>query len=179
MWYRGVVGKGRQKVLPEKRIIFGGELVTHCRLIFIPLLLLLQSYQYWSMRKLFQGNRIKVYVSWSHSPLVSTALLPERACMRNSREYKAATMVVYPKSNSRLLVDSTLIWLANGACCSESSPLFKALRHRAPSSPIYLSEVIHEPFTLSRVFLLSSGGKSVLLGKKKRLHVVVFLCLCT
>ena len=33
--------------------------------------------------------------------------------------------------------------------------------------PIYLSEVIRKPFALSRVFLLSSGGKSVLLVKKK------------
>ena len=37
----------------------------------------------------------------------------------------------------------------------------------APSSPICLSEVIHKPFTLSRVFLLSSGGKSIVLVKKK------------
>jgi len=49
------------------------------------------------MRNLFQGNRIKVYVSSSHSPLLSTALLPERACMRNSSEYQAATMDVYPQ----------------------------------------------------------------------------------
>ena len=49
----------------------------------------------------------------------------------------------------------------------ESYPLFRVLRHRTPSSPICLSEVIHKPFALSRVFLLSSGGKSVLLVKKK------------
>ncbi|EJU17712.1 hypothetical protein HMPREF1323_0634 [Porphyromonas sp. oral taxon 279 str. F0450] len=39
--------------------------------------------------------------------------------------------------------------------------------------------MIHKPFALSRVFLLSNGGKSVLLVKKKRLHVVLFLCLRT
>ena len=50
---------------------------------------------------------------------------------------------------------------------AESCPLFRVLRHRTPSSPICLSEVIHKPFALSRVFLLSSGGKSVLLVKKK------------
>ena len=50
-----------------------------------------------------------------------------------------------------------------GECC----PLFRALRHRAPSSPIYLSEATRKPFALSRVFPLSSGGKSVLLMKKK------------
>ena len=33
--------------------------------------------------------------------------------------------------------------------------------------PIYLSEVIRTPFALSRVFLLSSRGESVLLVKKK------------
>ena len=36
-----------------------------------------------------------------------------------------------------------------------------------PSSPICLFEEIHKPFTLSRVFLLSSGGKSAILVKKK------------
>ena len=52
-------------------------------------------------------------------------------------------------------------------CCREYCPLFSVLRHRTPSSPPYLSEVIHKPFALSRVFLLSSGGKSILLVKKK------------
>ena len=48
-----------------------------------------------------------------------------------------------------------------------------------PGSPIRLSEVIRKPFALSRVFLLSSGGKSAISVKKKRLHVVVFFYLCT
>ena len=43
----------------------------------------------------------------------------------------------------------------------------RVLRYRAPSSPICLSEEIHKPFALSRVFILSSGGKSILLAKKK------------
>ena len=46
-------------------------------------------------------------------------------------------------------------------------PLFRVLRHRTPSSPICLSEEIRTPFALSRVFLLSSGEKSVLLVNKK------------
>ena len=50
---------------------------------------------------------------------------------------------------------------------AESPAPFIVLRHRAPSSPIYLSEVIRKPFALSRVFLLSSGGKSVFLVKEK------------
>ena len=54
-----------------------------------------------------------------------------------------------------------------GDYCRESCPLFRVLRHRTPSSPIYLSEEIHKPFALSRVFLLSSRGKSVLLVKGK------------
>ena len=57
--------------------------------------------------------------------------------------------------------------------------MFRALRHRTPSSPIDLSEVIHKPFALSQVFLSSSEGKSVLLVKKKRFHVVVFFYLRT
>ena len=50
---------------------------------------------------------------------------------------------------------------------AESCPLFRVLRHRASSSPICLSEEIRKSFALSRVFLLSSRGKSVLLVKKK------------
>ena len=42
--------------------------------------------------------------------------------------------------------------------------------------PIYLSEVIRTPFALSRVFLLSSRGESVLLVKKKApSHSGIFL----
>ena len=36
-----------------------------------------------------------------------------------------------------------------------------------PSSPICLSKAIRKPSALSQVFLLSSGGKSVFLAKKK------------
>ena len=49
----------------------------------------------------------------------------------------------------------------------ESCSLCIVLRHRAPSSPIHLSEVIHKLLALSRIFLLSSGGKSIVLVKKK------------
>ena len=49
----------------------------------------------------------------------------------------------------------------------ESYTLFRVLRHRTPSSPICPSEVICKPFALSRVFLLSSEGKSIVLVKKK------------
>ena len=54
-----------------------------------------------------------------------------------------------------------------GDYCRESCPLFRVLRHHTPSSPIYLSEEIHKPFALSRIFLLSCGGKSIVLVKKK------------
>ena len=57
--------------------------------------------------------------------------------------------------------------LPNRDCRRESCPLFRVLRHRTPSSPIHLSEVTRKPFALSRVFLLSSGGKSIVLVKKK------------
>ena len=53
------------------------------------------------------------------------------------------------------------------AVATESYSLCIVLRHLAPSSPICLSEVIRKPFALSRVFLLSSGGKSIVLVKKK------------
>ena len=45
--------------------------------------------------------------------------------------------------------------------------IFRVLRYRLPSSTIYLSEEIHKPFALSRVFLLFSGRKSILLVKEK------------
>ena len=54
-----------------------------------------------------------------------------------------------------------------GDYCRESCPLFRVLRYRTPSSPIHLSQVIHKPLALSRVFLLFSGGKSIVLVKKK------------
>ena len=66
-----------------------------------------------------------------------------------------------------------------GDCCRESCPLFRVLRHRAPSSPICLPEVIHKSFALLRVFFLSSEGKSAVLVKEKRPPVVVFFCLRT
>ena len=50
---------------------------------------------------------------------------------------------------------------------AESCSLFIVLRHRTPSSPICLSEVICTPCALSQVFLLSCGGESILLVKKK------------
>ena len=59
--------------------------------------------------------------------------------------------------------------------CREPCPLLSVLRHRTPSSPICLSEEIHKPFDLSHVFRLSSGGKSVLLVKKKALSRSGFL----
>ena len=49
----------------------------------------------------------------------------------------------------------------------ESRSLCIVLRHRAPSSLIYPSEVIHKLLALSRVFPLSSEGKSIVLVKKK------------
>ena len=56
---------------------------------------------------------------------------------------------------------------SNETGAAESCSLFIVLRHRTPSSPICLSEVIHKLLALSRVFLLFSGGKSVLLVKEK------------
>ena len=44
-----------------------------------------------------------------------------------------------------------LYWLAGepiGDCCRESYPLFRVLRHRTPSSPIYLSEVFKQALRL-------------------------------
>ena len=45
--------------------------------------------------------------------------------------------------------------------------LFTVLRHCTPSPTIHLSEATRKPLALSRVFLLSSEGKSAILVKKK------------
>ena len=50
---------------------------------------------------------------------------------------------------------------------SLSGRSYRPILVRTPSSPIYLSEEIHKPVALSRVFLLSSGRKSIVLVKKK------------
>ena len=50
---------------------------------------------------------------------------------------------------------------------AESCSLCIVLRHRTLSSPIYFAEVTHKPLALSRVFLLSSGGKSAIPMKEK------------
>ena len=64
--------------------------------------------------------------------------------------------------------------------CRESCTLFRVLRHRMPSSPICLSEETHKPFALSRVFLFyPAKGKASFSLRKKRLPIVLFLCLCT
>ena len=50
---------------------------------------------------------------------------------------------------------------------AESRSLCIVLRHRTPSSPIYFVEAIRKLFAFSRVFLSFSGGKSIVLVKKK------------
>ena len=96
-------------------------------------------------------------------------LFPAKSGIMTREEKKRS----YPQSD-RFNRDSQLdnIWERDasnirGDCCRESCPLFRVLRHRTPSSPMYLSEVRHKPFALSRVFLLSCGGKSIVLVKKK------------
>ena len=51
--------------------------------------------------------------------------------------------------------------------CRESCTLFRVLRYRVPSSSICPYEETHKPFALSQAVLLSSGGKSIVLVKKK------------
>ena len=174
MWYWGGVGKGRQKVLPKKRIIFAGELVTHLLLIFILLLLLLKatSTDRWgnssratASKCTYLDRTLPYWVQHCHQSVRVCETVVSTKLQQWSLTWKA--IAVQRQSNSRLLVDSTSIRLANGDCCRESCPLLRGLRHRTPSSPIYLSEEIHKPFALSWVFLLFSGGKSIVLVKKK------------
>ena len=86
-----------------------------------------------------------------------------------SRRIVSGTIVCPRESNTGSAYEPILVGArTNIDCCRESYPLFILLRHRAPSSPIYLSEVISsKPLALSGVFLLSSGGKSLLLMKEK------------
>ena len=103
-------------------------------------------------------------------------LFPAKSGIMTREEKKRS----YPQSD-RFNRDSQLdnIWERDasnirGDCCRESCPLFRVLRHRTPSSPMYLSEVIRKPFVLSQVFLLSCGGKSGILVKKKAPSCSVF-----
>ena len=96
-------------------------------------------------------------------------LFPAKSGIMTREEKKRS----YPQSD-RFNRDSQLdnIWERDasnirGDCCRESCSLFRVLRHRTPSSPMYLSEEIHKNFALSRVFLLSCGGESIVLAKKK------------
>ena len=72
------------------------------------------------------------------------------------------THLIRTHSNSSWCYEPLLETVAQSPCS-----LFIVLRHRMSSPPIYLFEVIHKPFALSRVFLLSSRGESVILVKKK------------
>ena len=64
--------------------------------------------------------------------------------------------------------------------CRESCTLLSVLKYRTPSSPICLSEETHKPFALSRVFLFyPAKEKASFALRKKRLPIVLFLCLCT
>jgi len=74
------------------------------------------------------------------------------------------THLIRTHSNSGWCYEPLLETVAQSPCS-----LFIVLRHRMSSPPIYLFEVIHKPFALSRVFLLSSRGESVILVKKKAL----------
>ena len=167
MWYRGVVGKGRQKVLPEKRIIFTGEPVTHLHADFyLPAIAPKgTSTDRWGNSSRATASKC-TYLGRTLPYWVQHCYQSVRVC-ETVVGTKLQQWMFIPKSNSRLLVDSTSIRLANGDCC------------RAPSSPICLSEVIHKPFALSRVFLYSAEGKVSFSWRKKHLHVVGFLCLRT
>ena len=72
------------------------------------------------------------------------------------------THLIRTHSNSGWCYEPLLETVAQSPCS-----LFIVLRHRMSSPPIYLFKVIHKPFALSRVFLLSSEGKSIVLVKKK------------
>ena len=54
-----------------------------------------------------------------------------------------------------------------GACCRESCPLLIVLRCRASSSSICLSDVSEQDLRFIARIPLSSGGKSIVLVKKK------------
>ena len=90
-----------------------------------------------------------------------------RTQMNSSSIYRPILLCAH--TNTGLMYELILLYFHPyiGDCCIESCPLFRVLRHRMPSSPIYLSDAIRKLFALSRVFLLSSGGKSVLFVKKK------------
>ena len=66
-----------------------------------------------------------------------------------------------------------------GDCSAESCPLFRVLRHRTPSSPMYLSEVIRFSLRLIASIPLIQRREKCPSHEEKHLHVVVFFYLCT
>ena len=96
-----------------------------------------------------------------HYPYISMYETHRESYGSSNRRCKKVAIWVVEESYIGRRAD--LYETVTGECC----PLFRALRHRAPSSPIYLSEATRKPFALLRVFLLSSRRKSVLLMKKK------------
>jgi len=65
-------------------------------------------------------------------------------------------------------------------CCRESGPLFRVLRHHTPSSHRYASPKRYASPSPYRAYSsYPVGGKVSFSWRKKRLLVVVFLCLRT
>ena len=71
--------------------------------------------------------------------------------------------IVYPReSNTGSAYEPILVSArTNIDCCRESYPLFRALRHRAPSPPICLSKVTEQaPHFIARIPLIQRREKS-------------------
>ena len=87
----------------------------------------------------------------------------QRGILRISEGLSTSTEQIL-QQNPPFQKPSVLLFLIPYAQCVSSKLIVPQAR---PAPQICLSEVIYKPFALSRVFLLFSGGKSVLLVKKK------------
>ena len=87
----------------------------------------------------------------------------QRGILRISEGLSTSTEQIL-QQNPPFQKPSVLLFLIPYAQCVSSKLIVPQAR---PAPRICLSEVIYKPFALSRVFLLFSGGKSVLLVKKK------------
>ena len=154
--------------------------------IFIPLLLLLKATSTDRWGNSSRATAAKSVRILGASPLLSTALPPESVCETvvstklQQWSFAPKAIAVQRQSNSRLPIDSTSIRLANGDCCREPCPLFRALRHHTPGPPDIPLRSGQASLSPYREYSSYPAEEKVSFSwRKKHLHVVGFLCLRT
>ena len=110
----------------------------------------------------------KIHTTKGNSPTNSRAYIIYNHTTKQVRSFFLLPHLTPQLSRGRSIHCKTFIRRSlRMILCRGPCTLFRVLRYRVPSSPICLFEETHKPFALSRVFLLSSGGKSIVRVKDK------------